>query len=445
MCEKRFRASVLFLFLAGFITLSYTLNAEVSDREKQELGEIASAAVQHGEWCIENNLTAAAQEAERIAGEADESAAGLKKLSGKIRETVEELDDDAPPEPPQEISREYEKRKAELFKTIGKLYIKLYRRKKKYTTDRFREYLARAVYFLADDKVAWKYAAREVQDLAGRGDNGRLTTYVPRLLTVRGVSRKNRSKVLAIEMQSLKAGLVLRKAVNHELCYYVALPKNWSDDRTWPVLVTCEGAGCNFAGNHKGFVSKRGDLPLIIVTPQIFSCTNALNPKKYEYPQSILDEYNTNRLGFDFPGLLSAMEDLRVMYNAQQKFAITGFSGGGYLTYYTTFRRPELLFGAFPCCANFLAAHISDSYPDKSGLGVPIRIFTGEKDPHRDAIHGKTKPGIEGQTDIAVEWFGKIGFTNIKRTMLEGVGHSSCINNVMNAIRSIKGVEAKKK
>ena len=56
--------------------------------------------------------------------------------------------------------------------------------------------------------------------------------------------------------------------------YYVSLPKGWTPDSTWPILVTIDGAGHNFQGNFHSFVQARGEHPFIIVTPWVSSNGN---------------------------------------------------------------------------------------------------------------------------------------------------------------------------
>ncbi len=48
----------------------------------------------------------------------------------------------------------------------------------------------------------------------------------------------------------------------------------------------------------------------------------------------------------------------------------------------------------------------------------------------RDKTHGKFEPGIEDQTDWVMEAFEEQGLTNVKRTMLPGVAHSSLAKEV---------------
>jgi len=111
-------------------------------------------------------------------------------------------------------------------------------------------------------------------------------------------------------------------------------------------------------------------------------------------------------------------------YHAEKKVAITGFSGGGNLCYSLVMRRPQRVFAAAPACANFQPGLAADATPVEDG-GPPVHLFTGGSDPNKDQVGGQ-KPGIEGQTDWAVESFEKLAFKNVKRTMLPGVGHAAC-------------------
>jgi hypothetical protein len=64
-----------------------------------------------------------------------------------------------------------------------------------------------------------------------------------------------------------------------------------------------------------------------------------------------------------------------------------------------------------------------------------VRILTGAADQHRDFTFGnKDSPGIEPQTDRAVAALKELGFKDVTRTMLPGVGHSACGPQVWEAV-----------
>jgi hypothetical protein len=66
----------------------------------------------------------------------------------------------------------------------------------------------------------------------------------------------------------------LRTASGSAVQYYLSLPVGWDTKTTWPVVVTIDGSGHNFAGNFHDFVRVRRDRPFIIVTPCVSSNGN---------------------------------------------------------------------------------------------------------------------------------------------------------------------------
>ncbi len=248
-----------------------------------------------------------------------------------------------------------------------------------------------------------------------------------------------KSRIGKLADLAAKDSLLLRSP-EHPFVAYVSFPKSWKPGREYPVLVSVEGAGSNFAGNAKGFKSARGSRDFITISPHALSCTNQIDPKKYPaYPQALIDEWNGKRTDFDVPGLLSLLDFLRAHFGASEKIAITGFSGGGNLCYGFLFRHPDRVFCAAPACANFNPGLARNAAKPTDG-GPPIHIMTGEKDPHREFTHGnKDSPGIEPQSDWAVKALEENGFTNVKRTMLPGVGHSSLAREVWLYVDEVRG------
>ncbi len=224
--------------------------------------------------------------------------------------------------------------------------------------------------------------------------------------------------------------LLLVQAPGHPMAAYVSLPKGWKDGKTWPVLVCVDGAGSNFRGIANGFKKNRGDRDWIIVSPHALSCTNEVKLDKYPaYTKELVQTWNDKRAEFDIAGLAAILDDLKTFFGASSEVAITGFSGGGFLCYGFLFHHPDRVLCAAPACANFNQG-MQRGGPKPEGGGPPVHVMTGEKDPHRDKTFGKTEPGIEDQTDWVMEAFEEQGFTNVKRTMLPGVGHSALAKEV---------------
>jgi predicted esterase len=235
------------------------------------------------------------------------------------------------------------------------------------------------------------------------------------------------AKVLReVELKIAETKPVLRTAKEHPIQYYLALPKNWSPDKTWPILVTVEGAGCNWLGNCNAFLGARGDRPFILVTPLTFCNTNKLEKAKYPgYPQELLDEVDrSGRLAWDEAGLLAILAEVRKEFAGQEKFFITGFSGGGNLTWRMIFGHPEKIAGASPACANFYMTGTISQAPERET--VPVKAFQGDKDEYLDG-----NPNLNAQWASAKKHCDDHGFKNVTRVMLPGVGHSTCVNEVL--------------
>lgn len=240
----------------------------------------------------------------------------------------------------------------------------------------------------------------------------------------------------AIEEEMARGDVALVKGA-HAMVGYLSLPKGWKKSEALPVLVAVEGAGCGFLGRARDAAQSRGSRGFLVLAPCSLSNTNALEESKYPwYSKQQLDDGGRNRIGFDVEGLLALLEVLKERYGASERFAITGFSGGGNLCYAMTALHPGRVICSVPACANFTGAGFADAQPVEGG--PPVRILTGEKDEHRDYTFGKKEmPGIEPQTDHAVKALEKLGFKDVTREMLKGVGHSACAAQVWERIDAI--------
>lgn len=260
------------------------------------------------------------------------------------------------------------------------------------------------------------------------GNKGKAEVAGRMLARLRDLDPDGAAKYDALEQEMAGADLALVKG-KHPMVGWLSLPSGWTKKGPWPVLVAVEGAGCGFVGAARGFAGARGGRKFLVLTPVGLSNTNALEPGKYQvYDPALLKAWDGRRVEFDLAGLQSLLEVLRTRYGAEDKVAITGFSGGGNLCYSMAMQHPELVWACAPACANFQPGLAAGAKPVEGG-GPPVHVLTGEKDEHRDQVFGQ-KPGIEGQSDWALESFQKLGFTRVKRTMLPGVGHSSCAKEV---------------
>jgi hypothetical protein len=183
---------------------------------------------------------------------------------------------------------------------------------------------------------------------------------------------------------------------------------------------------------------------VIVISPVTLSNTNALEPAKYPcYPKSLLDSWGGRRLEFDGPGVDAVIAEVRRRFGGEEKVFATGFSGGGNWCYWKILRDPAGLRGAAPACANFSGGGSEGAPGAGPGGGPPILVLTGEKDEHREWTFGKREggPGIEPQTDRAMEVLKGLGYAHLRRTMVKGAGHSPLHAEVWRFVDEVMGAK----
>jgi hypothetical protein len=277
--------------------------------------------------------------------------------------------------------------------------------------------------------------------------------------------------------------------------YYLSLPKGYRKrrGRRWPVLFCVDCAGSNFRALAEQFSRARGPLPCLIVAPCTFSNTNAITGHmraKYRryYSDELIDhvpQTDDGDLDWDEAGILAVFHDLRRDFGTEGRFYLTGFSGGGLITYRMIFKHPDLLAGAAPECANFFHAEYRSFKGrfSQDALNFPIHLILGEQDHNRASTRASflfttpflvlllpgaaglvggfvlwrltrkwkgvvvivglalgtmgvfaalRKTGLDAQTDAAAEMLDDLGYPNVKRTLIPGMKHESRPGPVFN-------------
>jgi len=380
-------------------------------REAELRKAIAAGLVELASWCHEKKMR---PEGRALVDEAlgiDADSAKGKDLKGKLAGDSEA--DDA-------ARKEYPKRLETYGKRLAALYRELFAQKHQPNQQQqWDKWLVRACEL--DAKASLPLLDAETREAHGKRDWAR----AHRLLTgaERVKSEPARAKTLKeVELKCAETTAVQKKASAHTMEYLLALPKGWTPARKWPILVAVEGAGCNWQGMMNAYLGNRGDRPLILVVPITFSNTNALDRAKYPYPQEGLDEADrSGRMGFDEPGLLAVLDDVRREYAGAEKFFVTGFSGGGNLSFRMTFGHPEKLVASAPACPNFSNPGKVSEAPERENL--PVKVFQGDKDEYLNML--------ESQWQNAKSEFERSGFKGVSRVMLPGVGHSGCAKEVL--------------
>ncbi|MCK6479822.1 MAG: hypothetical protein L6R43_06660 [Planctomycetes bacterium] len=392
-----------------------------SPAEEKARREAAALVLEFASWCSANGAKAAGTAAL-------EEARDLDRLHGDIP-GLERALAALPGEGPGGAAAA--KRREEAGKGIARVYDRLAAMKHEAADDaRFREYGARALRWEPSEaRVKRALAAVEEAGTARPEEAGIL------LRAVKAADPEGAAKGRfdALEARLAQKDVLLLGSPTHPLMAFVSLPREWRKGREHPVLVAVDGAGCGFLGCARGFAAARGSRPLIVVSPMTLSNTNDLDPAKYPaYDPALLREWAGRRIEFDGKGMDALLAEVRRKFGGEERVFVTGFSGGGNWCYYKVLTDPAGVRGAAPACANFAGYGVQESPGAGEGGGPPVHILTGEKDEHRDFTFGRRdSPGIEPQTDAAVAALEGKGFTNLRRTMVKGAGHSPLREQVL--------------
>lgn len=363
---------------------------------------IAAELSEFATWCHSKKLDAEAKTILVEALEMDAANSKAKALLPKLGEISEESDKKA-----------FESKLKATGKKVAAYYVQLFGQKHQpKDQESYDNYLLRALRY--DPKGVEQVIDNEVIAAHKKGELERALRIGRDAEKIS--PRESRSKLLQeIELKLAETKAALRTASKHPLEYLLALPKGWNSKKKWHILVCCEGAGCNWQGCMNAYLENRGDRPFILITPLTFSNTNEIVKAKYNYPQEIIDEGSKNRLKWDEEGLLSVLEDLKREFNAEDKIFITGFSGGGLMTWRMIFRHPDMLAAAAPCCGNFYISSEVSQAPERENL--PVHAYQGDKDEYINML--------DQQWDAAKKLCDESGYKNVTREMVPGQGHGN--------------------
>lgn len=206
----------------------------------------------------------------------------------------------------------------------------------------------------------------------------------------------------------------LKTARSTAIQYYLSLPKDWSEEREWPILVTIDGSGHNFLGNCETFIHARKDRPFIIVTPLVSS--NGNDPA-------------------DAAGILEIVKEVQHDQHGQSKFFLTGFSAGGHPTWQIIFAHPELLAAAAPAAGNYLGRGVTSLSTAPERVQLPIHAFQGEQDPYLTHLNEQWEHAQKQAADA--------GYKNVSRTMVPKAGHNPFAGEIVAYFSTLLPQESK--
>lgn len=228
--------------------------------------------------------------------------------------------------------------------------------------------------------------------------------------------------VVALRAQN-QSEVQLKTAEGHLMKYYLSLPKGWTADRSWPVVVIAEAAEKEYKVNMERFVLARGAMPFILVAP--ITTTNGhqgyRDPEVYPYTSSEWDAIDKMGIcSFDMDGVEHMVKDVRNKYNGSDKFFITGFEAGAHLVWAMVFKHPEELYAACPVAGNYRSRCMEDKQFSEhpARVQLPIKGFYGSLDTF-GAPGGKIYYQWEDAKREALEH----GYKNITEEPIPGKGH----------------------
>lgn len=211
----------------------------------------------------------------------------------------------------------------------------------------------------------------------------------------------------------------------HDLQYYVLLPEGWHPARSWPLIVSINGAGGDYKGELGGWIPQR-QRGYVVIVPITFSNTNGGKVNElYPYSAELVEQFSHNKvaaLNWEDAGIRKALPEWAEQFQIDpSRIFLTGFSGGGLFSYYAVFNMSDVFRGIAPRNANF--SPLGNMDPRRSG-DYPIHIFTSDQDEYAKSVFGG--PGLDQQTEHAKQVLKEKGFTQVLHTALpDGGAHGA--------------------
>ncbi len=241
------------------------------------------------------------------------------------------------------------------------------------------------------------------------------------------------SLVFALFAQTQDSSPQLKTAQHHPMQYYLSLPRGWTAEKRWPVVMVIESANRQFENTAAEFAKARNDLPFIIAAPLVV--TNGgpgfRSVPTYHYSTEAWSE--VDRAGpfrFDFEGITAVMTDVKSLYAGEDRYFLTGWEAGGHTVWAMIFQHPEQLRAAAPVSTNYLGR-----WTDASGFSssparadLPVKIFQVEH-----------LPGpFLGQMVEAQKTAEAHGYRNISVSVVAGKPHGPLAGEVLQWFASLR-------
>ena len=184
--------------------------------------------------------------------------------------------------------------------------------------------------------------------------------------------------------------------------YYLMVPHSYRRGKPAPVIISCHGTdpfdtAVMHAGEWQWLAEQHG---CILVCPKLTS-TDGI------FGAGAIDQLlNDEKL------IMSILGHLNYLYDIDRKnMMITGFSGGGFPTYFVGLRHPDVFSAVVARNCNFNRNAVDGWYPPEA-LGSAVMVYYGEHDPGT----------IRSQSDNGIRYLRSKGF-NLTTALVPGTGH----------------------
>ncbi len=247
---------------------------------------------------------------------------------------------------------------------------------------------------------------------------------------------RSAGRYVAVEAVIGKRSRLRIKAAGHAMEAFVLLPPGWNAEARHPLAVYIDGAGSRFEQAAQVLRREVGDRDYVIVVPFTLSNANELDPVCYPYDAELISSMKSmqqrgRRIAFDAEGLKEILALVRERFRTEDRFSMTGYSGGGFLTYYWLHHHPDQLVAAAPASANYWSEVARDGVKHAPEGPPRVHLFTG-KDDQVGAVR------IFPQNDEAAKALETLGFP-VKRSHLEGRGHEPFMKLVFDFFDEVRG------
>ena len=184
--------------------------------------------------------------------------------------------------------------------------------------------------------------------------------------------------------------------------YWIYVPSTYHHSRPAPIIVSCHGTNpFDIAEHHiKEWKMLGEENGCIVVAPKLVATDGVLGDGP---PAGMLDNERV---------IMSVINQLGYRYNVDRaNIMITGFSGGGFPTYWVGLRHPDVFSVIAARNCNFSQGNVEGWFPPEAAK-TPVIVYTGSND----------FPSISIQSREAVSFLRSRGF-DVETQVIPGAGH----------------------